>query len=192
MEDEKSTEMACDLATLYPPSTSGKRITLLHSRDQLMPRFHPLLSDTIKMRFEELGVETILGSRAIIPDGGFPVPREGQEVEVKTEDGRSIMTDCIVRPRFSHRVLIHSLTRREIREQVHSTGQTPNSKLLQSFAPSAIAKNGFIEVNSSLHVVPGDEKERMGLGERVFAIGDIANSGESLTLFASPPVESQS
>ena len=35
-------------------------------------------------------------------------------------------------------------------------------------------------MDSSLHVVPVDTEEREKLGGKVFAIGDIANSGESL------------
>jgi len=100
--------MACDLAVLYPPAKSGKQITLLHSREQLMNRFHPSLSELIKKRFEELGVETMLGSRAVIPAGGFG--DEGEEVEVRTEDGRSLWADCAVRLRDPYRVSIRSLT----------------------------------------------------------------------------------
>ena len=36
-------------------------------------------------------------------------------------------------------------------------------------------------MDSSLHVAPVKEDERDKLDGRVFAIGDIANSGESLT-----------
>jgi len=73
-----------------------------------MNRFHPSLSELIKKRFEELGVETMLGSRAVIPAGGFG--DEGEEVEVRTEDGRSLWADCAVRLRDPYRVSIRSLT----------------------------------------------------------------------------------
>ena len=66
-----------------------------------------------------------------------------------------------------------------------------NSQLLRSFAPSAIAQNGFIEVDSSLHVVPKDVEEREKLGGRVFAIGDIANSDESLTSKSHLPTKTE-
>ncbi len=33
-------QVACDIAELYPPSSSGKNITVLHSRGQLMNKFH--------------------------------------------------------------------------------------------------------------------------------------------------------
>ena len=137
-------EMACDARVLYP----SKQVTLVHSRAQLMPRFHPLLSDTIKGRLAELGIETVLGSRAVVPPHGF----EGQ-TELATEDGRVVRADLII----------------------PATGQTPNSGLLAALAPSAINQSGFIEVHPTLQVKAGGA-EGAGL-ERVFAVGDIANSG---------------
>lgn len=136
--------MACDARVLYP----SKSVTLIHSRDQLMPRFHPLLSDTIKARFAELGVQTVLGSRAVVPLDGFAGKKE-----VATEDGRVIETDLVI----------------------PATGQTPNSGLLAGLAPSAINQSGFIEVRPTLQV-RAEGKEEEGL-EKVFAVGDIANSG---------------
>ncbi|GAA5984009.1 hypothetical protein JCM5350_004990 [Sporobolomyces pararoseus] len=147
-------QMACDLATLYPPSRTGKSITLLHSHEPLMNRFHPRLSDIIKERFKELGVRTVLGSRAKIPSGGF-ARASGEEIVIETEDGRKVEADYIIQ----------------------STGQTSNSKLVSSFAPSAIASNGFVTVNESLLVVPKDEQEKLKIGSRIFAIGDIADTG---------------
>ncbi|GAA6006716.1 hypothetical protein JCM11491_003154 [Sporobolomyces phaffii] len=147
-------QMACDLATVFPPARTGKTITLLHSHDTLMNRFHPRLSDIIKRRFEELGVETVLGSRAEIPAGGFK-HGGGEPSTVRTLDGRSVEADCIIQ----------------------STGQTPNSQLVSSFAPSAIASNGFVSVDRTLAVSPRSKVEADELDGRVFAIGDIADTG---------------
>ncbi|GAA5830601.1 hypothetical protein JCM3766R1_002778 [Sporobolomyces carnicolor] len=147
-------QMACDLATLYPPSQTGKSITLLHSRHDLLPLFHPRLSEIVKDRFRELGVSTVLGSRAKIPDGGFR-DTPGEEVLIETDDGRTLLADCVIQ----------------------STGQTPNSDLVTAFAPSAIASNGFVSVQKSLLVEPGDEAEKGLVSGRIFAIGDIANIG---------------
>jgi NADH dehydrogenase FAD-containing subunit len=46
-------QMACDLKEVYPE----KEITLVHSRDHLMPVYHEKLSSIIKDRFNELGVK---------------------------------------------------------------------------------------------------------------------------------------
>lgn len=136
--------MACDARVLYP----SKQVTLIHSHAQLMPRFHPLLSDTIKTRFASLGVQTVLGSRAVVPPAGFA----GQH-EVATEDGRTVPADLVI----------------------VATGQTPNSGLLAGIAPSAINRSGFVEVWPTLQV-RAEGKEGEGI-EKVFAVGDIANSG---------------
>ena len=45
-------QMACDLKEVYP----DKNVTLIHSRDQLMPVYNEKLSNIIKERFAELGV----------------------------------------------------------------------------------------------------------------------------------------
>lgn len=46
-------QMATDLKELYPE----KEVTLVHSRDQLMPVYHEALDKIIKERFNELGVK---------------------------------------------------------------------------------------------------------------------------------------
>jgi apoptosis-inducing factor 2 len=48
-------QMATDLKELYPE----KWVTLVHSRDQLMPLYHPALDKIIKERFDELGVKYV-------------------------------------------------------------------------------------------------------------------------------------
>ncbi len=45
-------QMVCDLKEVYP----DKDITLVHSREKLMPLYHEALSDLIKDRLKELGV----------------------------------------------------------------------------------------------------------------------------------------
>jgi apoptosis-inducing factor 2 len=46
-------QMACDLKEVYPE----KEVTLVHSRETLMPVYHEALSNIIKDRFKELGVK---------------------------------------------------------------------------------------------------------------------------------------
>jgi NADH dehydrogenase FAD-containing subunit len=46
-------QMAADLKELYPE----KEVTLVHSRQQLMPVYHEALDKIIKQRFDELGVK---------------------------------------------------------------------------------------------------------------------------------------
>ncbi|SCV74527.1 BQ2448_7556 [Microbotryum intermedium] len=146
------TKMATDLAILYPE----KFVTVVQSRT-LMPRFHPQLHELVMKRFTELGIKTVLGSRAVIPQEGFNVEgREGQQI-VKTKNGEEIKADYVI----------------------ESTGQTPNSAYLASFVPSALTSGKYIRVNSSLQVDAQGEKDK-GVNkviERMFAVGDIADSG---------------
>lgn len=46
-------QMATDMKELYPE----KEITVVQSRDQLMPQFHRGLHELVKKRFEELGIK---------------------------------------------------------------------------------------------------------------------------------------
>jgi len=46
-------QMASDLKQVYPE----KNVTLVHSRDHLMPLYHEKMDATIRARFEELGVK---------------------------------------------------------------------------------------------------------------------------------------
>lgn len=46
-------QMATDLKELYPE----KEVTLVHSRNQLMPLYHEALDRIIKERFSELGIK---------------------------------------------------------------------------------------------------------------------------------------
>lgn len=48
-------QMATDMKELYPE----KEITVVQSRDQLMPQFHRGLHEIVKKRFEELGIKLV-------------------------------------------------------------------------------------------------------------------------------------
>lgn len=48
-------QMATDMKELYPE----KEITVVQSRDQLMPQFHRGLHEIVKKRFDELGIKYV-------------------------------------------------------------------------------------------------------------------------------------
>lgn len=48
-------QMACDIKELYPE----KDVTLVHSRNHIMPVYNEKLSDLIKERFKELGIKLV-------------------------------------------------------------------------------------------------------------------------------------
>ncbi|GAA6039527.1 hypothetical protein JCM8097_008368 [Rhodosporidiobolus ruineniae] len=145
-------QMATDLAVLY--ADQQKSITVVQSR-RLMPRFHPRLHEIVLKRFEELGIKSVLNVRAEIPEGGYEGLNERGGGEVVLKDGRRIKADYVI----------------------HALGQTPNSQLLAPLASSAILPTGFVRVAPSLLVSPTSPAEAQKLDGRVWAIGDIAETG---------------
>lgn len=49
-------QMACDIKEIYPE----KEVTLVHSRDHIMPVYNKKLSELIKERFRELGIKFVI------------------------------------------------------------------------------------------------------------------------------------
>lgn len=151
-------QVACDIAELYP---GAKNITVLHSREHLMNKFHPDLHGVVSKRFAERGVKTVLGSRVVIPPtGSFPEFQHGQTFDVELQNGQKVKADLVLM----------------------CTGQTPRSDLLASFSPSAITKDGFIDVSPTMQIRPSSASSP--LESNIFALGDIANSGASKTVRA--------
>ncbi|GAA5842837.1 hypothetical protein JCM9279_003999 [Rhodotorula babjevae] len=145
-------QMACDLAVLYPAKRG--HITLVQSR-RLMPRFHPALHDLVQRRFDDLGVQTVLGVRAEVPEGGYEALNERGGGTVRLTDGREVRADYVI----------------------HALGQSPNSQLLSSSLPSAILSSSYIRVSPSLLVAPTSPSEAAAVAHRIFALGDVADSG---------------
>lgn len=77
-------ELATDAKEKYPT----KSITLVHSREAVMHRFGPELQHVAKKGIEDLGIELILGERA--------VRSETDEKSVVLSSGRKIECDLLV------------------------------------------------------------------------------------------------
>lgn len=142
-------QMACDLKEIYP----DKEVTLVHSRDHIMPVYHEKLSDLIKERFQELGINFIGGSRVNIPEGGYPIGGTGEPIEVKLQDGRTLTADFVIQ----------------------ATGQSPNTQWLKDLPPSSAdsiinPKNGFVRVRPTLQFADPAYPH-------LYALGDVADSG---------------
>ncbi|ROW04893.1 hypothetical protein VMCG_04907 [Cytospora schulzeri] len=142
-------QMACDLKEIYP----DKEVTLVHSRDHIMPVYHEKLSDMIKERFQELGINFVGGSRVNIPHGGYPLGGTGEPIEVKLQDGRTLTADFVVQ----------------------ATGQTPNTQWLKDLTASSAdsilnPNNGFIRVKPTLQFADPAYPH-------LYAVGDVADSG---------------
>ncbi|KAK3384886.1 hypothetical protein B0H63DRAFT_448988 [Podospora didyma] len=143
-------QMACDLKEVYPDKT----ITLVHSREKLMPVYHEALSNLIRARFETLGINLVTGSRAVVPPGGFPNNGgEGRKpFDVRLQDGRAVSAEFAIL----------------------ATGQIPNNQFLTGLGGPQGAlvnpANGFIRVRPTLQF----QDERF---PHLFAVGDIAETG---------------
>lgn len=142
-------QMACDLKEIYP----DKEVTLIHSREHIMPVYNEKLSDLIKARFQELGINFIGGSRVNIPSGGYPLGGTGSPLEVKLQDGQTLTADFVIQ----------------------ATGQTPNTQWLKDLAPSSPdsvinPRNGFVRVKPTLQFADPAYPH-------LYAVGDVADSG---------------
>lgn len=133
-------QMATDIKQLFPE----KSVTLIHSREHLMSKFHPGLHSIVSQRFSDLGVETVLGrGRVKLPEQGYPT--DGSEFTVEVADGTQVPADFAI----------------------ISTGQTPQSEILSSLAPECIDESKFIKVRPTLQIADSSFPN-------IFALGDIA------------------
>ncbi|KAI0164963.1 FAD/NAD(P)-binding domain-containing protein [Xylariaceae sp. FL1272] len=143
-------QMATDLKEIYPE----KEVTLLHSREQLMPLYHKKLDEIIKARCQELGIKLLLGSRVNIPADDFETANgSGKPITISLQNGTTLQADAVI----------------------PATGQTPNTQFLSTLPNSSEGSiinpaNKFIRVKPTLQFQ--DPKY-----PNLFAIGDVADSG---------------
>ncbi|PWY66772.1 amid-like NADH oxidoreductase [Aspergillus heteromorphus CBS 117.55] len=140
-------QMATDMKELYPE----KEITVVQSREHLMPQFHPRLHEIVKKRFEELGIHLITGARIVVPEGGFP--NHGSPFTVQLNNGSELTTDFVIL----------------------ATGQKPNNDLLRQLPATSADSlinpdNGFIRIRPTLQFQDPQYPN-------LFALGDIADTG---------------
>jgi NADH dehydrogenase FAD-containing subunit len=82
--------MATDIKEVFPE----KNVALVHSREQVMNKFHRRLHDIVSARCEELGIELVLGQRVKLPADGYPT--DGTTFSVDLQDGTRIPADFAV------------------------------------------------------------------------------------------------
>ncbi|KAL4950788.1 hypothetical protein BDW69DRAFT_196963 [Aspergillus filifer] len=144
-------QMATDLKEIYPE----KKVTVVQSRERLMPQYHERLDQIIRGRFKELGVEFITGSRIKVPETGFP-SETPFTVQTTSDTGLPGKYDFVIL----------------------ATGQTPNNDLINTLPVSASnsrgslinPENGFIRIRPTMQFA--DEAY-----PHLFAVGDIADTG---------------
>ncbi|KAF7985476.1 hypothetical protein HWV62_5247 [Athelia sp. TMB] len=159
-------EFATDIASVHP----GKKVTLLHSRQRLLPRFDPSMHTEIIEALDELNVEVILGERLELESTQEEPPKRnaaGQRV-VQTVTGREIAADLLLL----------------------CTGQKPNTELLDSMdSRTVINGSGLARVLRTLQLTvestssaetplhpASDETTEPTPYPHIFAIGDAADA----------------
>ncbi|XPS77717.1 hypothetical protein M3J09_009744 [Ascochyta lentis] len=130
-------QMATDIKQLFP----DKSVTLVHSRANVMNKFHPDLHAIVQQRFSELGVENILGKRVKLPETNYPT--DGTTFDVELTDGTTVPADFAI----------------------ISTGQTPQSDLLRNLAPEVIDDQSFIKVKDTLQIQHDSYPNIFALGD---------------------------
>ena len=152
-------QFATDIKELHP----RKKVTLIHSRQRLLPVFEQEIHDAALKRLHDLKIEVILGDRVVLD---HKVPLEGQH-QLVTESGRHIDSDL----------------------RLLCTGQKPNTWLcvsvrdlglilifldrLKKLSPSLLTEHGFVHVDRTMQVA--DPRSN-----NVFAIGDCADAFGSI------------
>ncbi|OSC99602.1 FAD/NAD(P)-binding domain-containing protein [Trametes coccinea BRFM310] len=131
-------QYATDIAEIYPAT----RVTLLHSRHRLLPRFDEAMHTEILSSLSALNVCTILGDRLDLSSLEKGTDVSGAERIVRTQSGREIRAELVLL----------------------CTGQTPNTALLRETYPNVIVPDGpnkgMARVRRTLQLAePVDEAE---------------------------------
>ncbi|KAH9927882.1 iron uptake cluster protein [Amylocystis lapponica] len=164
-------QYATDIAEVYPTT----HVTLLHSRERLLPKFEQQMHDEIVSRLSALNVTTILGDRLDLSSvsSGKTLRSSNGTLErvVRTQSGREVSAELILL----------------------CTGQTPNTALMEALLPKAVVPDGpnkgCVRVQRSMQVAVPAPTSSPGQGgwddtgmrlhvpyPHLFAIGDAADA----------------
>ncbi|PVH88900.1 putative AMID-like mitochondrial oxidoreductase [Cadophora sp. DSE1049] len=141
-------QLATDIKTFWPE----KRVTVVHSREEILSSFGERLHGFVMAKLGGLGIEVVLEERPILPKSSSWEP-----TELEFKDG----------------------SKREFDLVIPCTGQTPNSSILASFSPSSISPlTHRILVNKNLQLLDGTEGKAgtSTASPNIFALGDVAET----------------
>ncbi|KAJ7583853.1 FAD/NAD-P-binding domain-containing protein [Mycena floridula] len=82
-------QAALDLKDHFPT----KQVTVIHSRDHLLNRFHPKLHDIVMGKLKASGIQVILRQRVSIPENGFPT---GSAFRIPLTNGEVLQTNLAI------------------------------------------------------------------------------------------------
>ncbi|KAF8641752.1 hypothetical protein AX16_009829 [Volvariella volvacea WC 439] len=150
-------QFATDIAAVYPQ----KRVTLLHSRNRLLPRFDEAMHTEILETLQKTDIDVILGERLDLQSISKDTVNESGQRVVKTVTGREVAADLLLL----------------------CTGQKPNTGILKDMDPLTLDPN-----TSLIHVLRTLQIARLPSGDtssteeaakpypHIFAIGDAADA----------------
>lgn len=161
-------ELATDIKTLYP----HKDVTLIHSRQQLLPNFDIRVHEAAMAQLNELGVKVLLGHRLALAEGcpmGSSVEHFNKATPPldKGPDGKPIPKIIELDPPEGHE---SEPVRHRIRTTLGlelecdllllCTGQQPNSSLMAQFSPLSVShKTRLVSVLPTLQVMISHETD---------------------------------
>ncbi|KAH7336231.1 hypothetical protein BKA65DRAFT_505951 [Rhexocercosporidium sp. MPI-PUGE-AT-0058] len=138
-------QLATDIKTFYPE----KKVTLIHSRAQILSSFGKRLHDYVMEKLSKLEIGVVLEERPVLPKRATWEP-----TEIEFKDGRKQHFDLVI----------------------PCTGQTPNSTILEHFSPSSISPiTHRLLVNKKLQLK--DDLKADTTFNHIFALGDVAETG---------------
>lgn len=140
-------QFATDIAAVHP----RKKVTLLHSRAHLLPRFTQEMHDEIMRQMNHHGVEAILNERLDVQTVADNKTNEAGQRVVRTLSGRELAADLLL----------------------ICTGQKPNTEVLATLDPTLLAANRRARINRTMQLdAPAYQ--------HIFAVGDCADAFNAL------------
>ena len=156
-----------DIKTLY----KEKKVTLIHSRKQLLPNFDMRIHEVAYAMLQKLGVDVVLGHRLALAEGcpmgsnvkhfdqkkaqPDPAPANGKPqptiIEPEVPDGEDA-------PEMRHRIRTTLGLELECDLLLLCTGQQPNSSIMAQFSPPSVnPQSRLVSVLRTLQVmIPHD------------------------------------
>lgn len=152
-------EMATDIASLYNRRGKPKNITLIHSRQQLLPNFDYRIHENAYSTLKDLGVNVVLGHR-LATAAGCPMGSNVQHV-ASTVDPSKVARETMDEIASSSRQRVRTTHGLELECDLllMCTGQQPNSEIMAEFSPVSVSPSTrLVRVLPSLQVMrPTDE-----------------------------------
>ncbi|SJX60881.1 uncharacterized protein SRS1_12107 [Sporisorium reilianum f. sp. reilianum] len=177
-------QFATDIASVHP----GKKVTLIHSRKQLLPNFDERVHDIAYHRLKQLGVHVVLGERLALTEGcprgstvqssaANAVGANGTAVAAKAAAAQATKPEvCVAGDAKGEGVQAHQegmcigSGRKLVRTTggqsfecdllLLCTGQQPNSSLMARLSPSSVDPSSrLVRVHRSLQVAVPDPRD---------------------------------